>query len=111
MTNLPKAAFAAASLALAITLSGCCVTSISSKRVCQEPAAACQPNYEQTIPQGINPSETWPMETPPPIEPAPQPYVPPAPVPPSAAKAKLGTKTTSMMRQFGDGLRDTFTRS
>lgn len=111
MTNYPRIAFAFASVALSVALSGCCVTGVSTKRACQTPAV--QPSYEQAIPQGIAPEEAWPTDVvQPPVEtaPAPQPYVPPAPTPSSAAR-NMGTKTTMKIRQFSDSLRDTFTRS
>lgn len=103
MTNFRRTALAFASLSLAVSLSGCCVTSITSRKVCEAPNANCQPVYEQPIPQGISPGDT-----PLPVEQPPQPFVPPAP---SSAKATIGTKTTQMMRSFGDQVRDTFTRS
>jgi hypothetical protein len=114
MTIFRRTFLTVASLVTAVALSGCCVTSVSSKRSCQTPAVQpdnIQPNYEQTIPQGIAPDESWPNVTPP-VEtaPAPEPYVPPTPAPSSASR-NFGAKTTMKMRQFGDGLRDAFTRS
>jgi hypothetical protein len=95
-------------LGLAAVSSGCCITSISSRKVCEQPAAAC---YEQPIPQGIGP-ENAPVVAPiPPDAPAeqpPQPFVPPAP---SSAKGRMGVRTTKMIREFGDSVRDTLTRS
>ena len=98
MTKLRRIVLSFACLSIACTLSGCCVTSFSSRKSCQTPDAACQ-NYEP-IPQGIGPVEA------PLLEPA------PTPVPPSPASANRGFRgrSTSMIRQMGDSMRDTFTR-
>lgn len=105
MTNLRKPLLAMLALSVAIGLSGCCVTSLSSRKVCQSPAPDCQQPVYEPIPQGIPPMDS--------IEPpSPEPLPAPAPVPPSPASANrgLGTRTTMMMRQFGDQMRDTFVR-
>jgi len=106
MTNIRRTILAIASVSIAITLSGCCVTGISSRKSCQTPAANYQPTYE-AIPQGIGPAEF-----PPPAEsgPAPTPIIPPAPTPtPTSTQRNFGTRTTQMMRSWGDSMRDTFT--
>lgn len=109
MTTFHRTSLAVASLIMAVALSGCCVTSVSSKRACETPAV--QPSYEQAIPQGIAPEEPWPnMTRPVETAPAPEPYVPPTPVPSSASR-KFGAKTSMKLKQYGDDLRDTFTRS
>ncbi|MFO1041839.1 MAG: hypothetical protein U0941_08640 [Planctomycetaceae bacterium] len=97
MFSSRKIALTLASLTIATTLSGCCVTSISCRKACDTPS--CPQTYEP-IPQGIGPVES------PALEPA------PTPVPPSPASANrgFGTKTTSAVREMSDSLRDTFTR-
>ena len=104
MINLRRTILAIASVSIAISLSGCCVTSISSRKSCQTPASNYQPTYEP-IPQGIGPAEIMPPAAPPP--PAP---VPPAPSPTSTMR-NFGTRTTQLMQSWGDSMRDTFTRS
>ncbi len=105
MTSLRRTILAIASVSIAISLSGCCVTSISSRKSCQTPATNYQPTYEP-IPQGIGPAEF----PPPAAEPAPTPAIPPAPMP-TSTKRSLGTRTTQMMQSWGDSMRDTFMRS
>lgn len=105
MTNLRKPLLAMLAVGVAVGLSGCCVTSLSSRKVCQSPATDCQQPVYEPIPQGIAPMDS--------IEPpAPEPLPAPAPVPPSPASANrgFGVRTTSMMRQLGDQVRDTFVR-
>ena len=99
MTNFRRTLLPVAALGVAITLSGCCVTSISCRKA-QTPCPNCQPAYEP-IPQGIGPMD------PAPPEPTPLPSVPPAP---TSANRSFGVKTTAAIREFGDSVRDTFTR-
>ena len=99
MKNLRRTLLPIAALAVAITLSGCCVTSMSCRKA-QATCPNCQPAYEP-IPQGIGPMD------PAPLEPAPQPFVPPAP---TSSSRSFGVKTTAAIREFGDSVRDTFTR-
>lgn len=105
MTNFRKPFLAMLAVGVAVGLSGCCVTSLSSRKVCQSPATDCQQPIYQPIPQGIPPMDS--LEPP-----APEPLPTPAPVPPapSSANRGLGVRTTSMMRQLGDQMRDTFVR-
>lgn len=99
MTSLRRIVLATLSICVAVTLSGCCVTSMTCRKSCQT-AVPYQQAYEAV------PSDVGPITPPPPIEPAPTP-VPPSP---ASAKRNLGTKTTQMMHSFGDSMRDTFTR-
>lgn len=105
MTNLRKPLLAILAVGVAVGLSGCCVTSLTSRKVCQSPATDCQQPVYEPIPQGIAPMDSI-------DPPAPEPLPAPAPVPPapSSANLGLGTRTTMMMRQFGDQMRDTFVR-
>lgn len=103
MTNIRKPLLAMLAIALAVGLSGCCVTSLSSRKINQSPD--CQQPVYEPIPQGIAPMES--IEPP---SPEPQPAPAPLPPAPSSADRGLGTRTTMMMRQFGDQMRDTFAR-
>ena len=107
MKNLRRTLLPVAALGVAVTLSGCCVTSISCRKA-QAPCPNCQPAYEP-IPQGIGPMDApmdAPMDPAPPA-PTPQPYAPPTP---TTSNRSFGVKTTSAIRSFGDSVRDTFTR-
>ena len=99
MKSLLRTLFPIAALGLAITVSGCCVTSISSRKVAA-PCQTCQPVYD-SIPQGIGPMD------PPSEVPAPTPFVPPTP---STTQRNFGARTTQAFREMGDSIRDTFRR-
>jgi len=118
MTNVSRSVLAIATIGFALSLSGCCVTSLTCRKpICQSPSPgyAPAPVYSESyapIPQGIQPADT------PPIEPTPaQQYVPPAPIPepapapvPQSTKRSFGNKTALMFHSMNDRVKGAFQR-